>query len=84
MPNSRSSLAVHLLQPIALMPVASLLCWLGNGNSLWQTLCWQCGIALFSILPMLLAMQLARGLQQESFPLQALNAALGYLLLATS
>lgn len=84
MPDSRSSLAVHLLQPIALMPVASLLCWLGDGNSLWQTLCWQCGIALFSILPMLLAMQLARGLQQESFPLQALNAALGYLLLATS
>ncbi|MFC3914707.1 PTS transporter subunit EIIC [Pseudaeromonas sharmana] len=81
---SRSPLAVHLLLPIALMPVASLMCWLGDGNSLLQALCWQCGVTLFALLPLLLAIQLARALQPEPFPLQALNAALGYLLLSST
>ncbi len=77
-------LAGFLLLPVALMPLASLLCYFGQSHTLLGTLLLTAGQALFSILPLIIAMQLASGLQHGEAGQQPLNAAVGYLILSST
>lgn len=78
------TLAISLLIPIALMPLASVLCLLGQGDQVWQQLAWQAGSGLFALLPLLITIQLAGQLQHEPFALQPLNASMAWLLLSST
>lgn len=57
--RSRHGLAGYLLLPVALMPLASLLCFFGQSHSLLGTLLLTAGQTLFDTLPLIIAIQLA-------------------------
>lgn len=77
-------LAGFLLLPVALMPLASLLCYAGQSQTLLGALLLTAGQTLFSILPLIIAMQLANALQRGESGQQPLNAAVGYLILSST
>lgn len=77
---TRQGLAGYLILPLTLMSIAALLSYCGQGHYLINHLLGNAGDTLFGLLPLLLAIQLARGLQRVPLPLQPINAALAYLI----
>ena len=66
------------------MPLASLLCYAGQSQTLLGALLQTAGQTLFSVLPLIIAMQLANALQRGESGQQPLNAAVGYLILSST
>ena len=73
-----------LLLTLTLLPLASLLLYFGQGESLTRQLLLGAGQSLYSILPLCFAVLIASCLQRENFGVQAINATLGYLILTAT
>lgn len=73
-----------LLLTLTLLPLASLLLYFGQGESLTRQLLLGAGQSLYSILPLCFAVLIASSLRREHFGLQAINATLGYLILTAT
>ena len=73
-----------LLLTLTLLPLASLLVYFGQGESLPRQLLLGAGQSLYSILPLCFAVLIASSLQRENFGMQAINATLGYLILTAT
>ena len=81
--RSHRGLAGYLLLPVALMPLASLLCFLGQSHSLLGTLLLTAGQTLFDTLPLIIAIQLACALQREAQGQQVMNSAVSFFILSS-
>ena len=81
--RSQRGLAGYLLLPVALMPLASLLCFLGQSHSLLGTLLLTAGQTLFDTLPLIIAIQLACALQREAQGQQVMNSAVSFFILSS-
>ena len=81
--RSRHGLAGYLLLPVALMPLASLLCFFGQSHSLLGTLLLTAGQTLFDTLPLIIAIQLACALQREAQGQQVMNSAVSFFILSS-
>ncbi len=73
-----------LLLTLTLLPLASLLIYFGQGQSLTRQLLLAAGQSLYDILPLCFAVLIASSLRREHFGIQAINATLGYLILVAT